>query len=137
MIRHASLYPAQPIATLAIAMVESSFQRLLVPTVGSAALLPTCSLPTLLAAVALSPVTVAADPEDGAALTGPANSLTENNLGSDRHPRPKARLDNGHRSWQVKTVCEDGYLMKVCHRDPGRSHGRGPDLPAFGDKATP
>lgn len=137
LIRHANLCSALPIGTLAIAMVVSPFWTLLVSTVGQAPLLPTGVLSTHRAAVVLPPVTVAADPEDPATATGTTNSLTENNLGSDRHPRPKARLDNGHRSWQVKTICEDGYLMRVGHRDPGRLHDRGPNLPACGDKATP
>jgi len=41
--------------------------------------------------------------------------LTEDNFGADRHPRPKAGLDNGDRSWQVETIVDGGYLMKVCH----------------------
>ncbi len=107
-------------------MVIASCRTLLVAAVGQASLLPAALLPTRLTAVVLPPVTVTADPEDTATAAGTTNSLTENNFGADRHPRPKAGLDNGDRSWQVVIIADDGYLMKVCHRDPGRSHGRGP-----------
>lgn len=133
LIRHAALCSALPICTLAIAMVVSSFRTLLVSTISEASLLPTGLLSTHRAAVVLPPVTVAADPEDPATATGTTNSLTENNLASDRHPRPKARLDNGHRSWQVKTITEDGYLMKVAIGIPA---GYTTGVPTFPPAAT-
>ncbi len=96
-------------------MVVSSIRSLLVAAVGQASLLPACLLPAQRAAVVLPPVTVAADPEDLGTAAGATNSLTEDNFGADRHPRPKAGLDNGDRSWQVETIVDGGYLMKVCH----------------------
>ena len=106
---------APPIGTLAIAMVLAPFWALLVTAVGQAVLLLARSLPTEVAAVVLSPVTVTADPEDLATTTGTTNSLTEDNFGVGRHPRPKVGLDNGDRSWQLEHLLMSGYLMKVCH----------------------
>jgi len=80
-------------------MVVSSCRSQLVPTVGVASLLSTGLLPAHLAAVVVSPVTVAADEEDPVTAAGTTNSLTENNFDRDRrHLRPQARLDNGHQS---------------------------------------
>jgi phenylalanyl-tRNA synthetase beta subunit len=87
-----------------------------VTAVGQAVLLPARLLPTEVAAVVLSPVTVATDPEDLATAAGTTNSLTEDNFAVGRHPRPKGGLDNGNRSWQLETIA--GYLMKVCHFPP-------------------
>jgi hypothetical protein len=99
LIRHANLCSAPSIVTLAIAMVVSSCGSQLVPTVGLSSLLSAGSLPAHLAAVVVSPVTVAADEEDPVTVAGTTNSLTENNFDRDRrHLRPQARLDNGHRS---------------------------------------
>ena len=106
---------APPIRALAITMVLAPFRALLVPTVGQAVLLPARLLSTEVAAVVLSAVTVATDPEDLATAAGTTNSLTEDNFGVRRHPRPKVGLDNGDRSWQLETILVSGYLMKVCH----------------------
>ena len=94
---------APPIRALAITMVLAPFRALLVTAVGQAVLLPARLLSTELAAVVLSPVTMATDPEDLATAAGTANSLTEDNFGVGRHPRPKVGLDNGDRSWQLET----------------------------------
>jgi hypothetical protein len=96
---------APPILALAIAMVLAPFRALLVTAVGQAVLLPTRLLPTEVAAVMLSPVTVATDPEDVATAGSTTNSLTEDNFGVGRHPRPEVGLDNGDRSWQLETCC--------------------------------
>jgi len=95
---------APPILALAIAMVLTPFRTLLVAAVGQAVLLSARVLPTEVAAVVLSPVTVATDPEDLATVAGTANPLTEYNFGVGRHSRPKVGLDNGDRSWQLETV---------------------------------
>src|SRR5438445_10056773 len=79
-------------------MVLAPFRALLVTAVGQAVLLPARLLSTELAAVVLSPVTMATDPEDLATAAGTANSLTEDNFGVGRHPRPKVGLDNDDRS---------------------------------------
>ncbi len=104
-----------PILALAIAMVLAPFRTLLVAAVGQAVLLPARLLPTKVAAVVLSPVTVATDPEDLATAASTTNSLTEDNFGVGRHPRPAVGLDNGDRSWQLEHLLMFGYLMKVCH----------------------
>jgi len=95
---------APPILALAIAMVLTPFRTLLVAAVGQAVSLSARVLPTEVAAVVLSPVTVATDPEDLATVAGTANPLTEDNFGVGRHSRPKVGLDNGDRSWQLETV---------------------------------
>jgi hypothetical protein len=106
---------ASPILALAIAMVQAPFWTLLVAAVGQAVLLPTRLLPTEVAAVVLSPVTVATDPEDQTAVASTANSLPEDNFAVGRHPRPKVGLDIGDRSWQLEHLLMFGCLMKVCH----------------------
>ena len=85
-------------------MVLAPFRTLLVAAVGQAMLLAARLPPAKVAAVVLSPVTVATDPEDLATVAGTTNSLTEDDFGAGRHPRPKVGLDNGDRSWQLETV---------------------------------
>jgi len=121
---------AAPILALAVAMVLASFRTLLVAAVGQAVLLPTRFEPTPRAAVVLSTVTLAADPEEPATVAGTTKSWTENNFGTGRHPRPKVGLDKGDRSWQLETVNESGYLMKVCQTgNPTVSSGWVPPFP--------
>jgi hypothetical protein len=127
---------APPIRALAIAMILAPFRALLVPAVGQAVLLPARLLSTQVAAVVLSPVTVATDPEDLATAAGTANSLTEDNFGAGRHPRPKVGLDNGDRSWQLKHLLMFGYLMKVCHTGNSTALTVGFPLPTNGDHTT-
>ena len=116
-----------PILALAIAMVLTSFRTLLVAAVSQAVLLPARLQPTEGAAVVLPSVTVATDPENLVAVACPANSLTQDNFGVGRHPRPKVGLDNGDRSWQLETRLMSGYLMKVCHTgNPTDYNGRVP-----------
>jgi hypothetical protein len=57
-------------------MIESSLETLLMATVGEAPLLPIGLLAAQRAAVALSPVAVAADPKHFAASAAPAKALT-------------------------------------------------------------
>jgi hypothetical protein len=123
-----------PILALAIAMVLAPFRTLLVAAVGQAVLLPARLLPTEVAAVVLSPVTVATDPEDLATAASTANSLAEDNFAVGRHPRPKVGLDNGDRSWQLETLMS-GYLMKVCHTGNSTALTVGFPFPTGGDQA--
>jgi hypothetical protein len=134
-IRHAGPWVAPPIFALAIAMVLAPFRTLLVAAVGQAVLLPARLLPTEVAAVVLSPVTVATDPEDLATTAGTTNSLTQDNFGEGRHPRPKVGLDNGDRSWQLETNLVFGYLMKVCHTGNSTALTVGFPFPTGGDQA--
>ena len=86
------------------------------------------------AAITLSPIAAATDPEHAVALAAVANPLTENNLAMTRHPRRQVGLDNGDRSWQGRSIPMDGYLMKVANRGPRRYKRRGPVLaPTFDD----
>ena len=118
---------APPILALAIAVVLAPFRTLLVAAVSQAVLLSARLPPTEVAAVVLSSVTLATDPENLIAVACPANSLTKYNFGVGRHPRPKVGLDNGDRSWQLETRLMSGYLMKVCHTgNPTDSNGRVP-----------
>ena len=135
-IRHANSQVAPPILALAIAMVLTSFRALLVAAVGQAVLLSACLLPTKRAAVVLSSVTVATDPENLATAAGTTNSLTKDNFAVGRHPRPKVGLDNGHRSWQLEHLLMFGYLMKVCHTGNPTALTVGFSFPTGGEQAT-
>jgi hypothetical protein len=99
-------------------------------------LLPAHLQPTGVAAVVLSPVTVATDPENLATAAATTNSLTEDNFAVGRHPRPKVGLDNGDRSWQLETILVSGYLMKVCHTGNSTALTVGFPSPTGGDQAT-
>jgi hypothetical protein len=79
MIRHAS--PAKPVGALAQSMGESASLSLLVPTVGGVSLLAARSLSAGGAAVALSTVTLAADPKETAATSSATKSHSENDFG--------------------------------------------------------
>jgi hypothetical protein len=57
---------------------------------------------------------VLADPEHCVASNGRTNPLTKNHLAMTIHVRPEAGLDNGGRSWQVRTVC----CVVTCRRLP-------------------
>ena len=127
---------APPILALAIAMVLTPFRTLLVAVVSQAVLLPARLQPTGVAAVVLSPVTVATDPENLATAAATTNSLTEDNFAVGRHPRPKVGLDNGDRSWQLETILVSGYLMKVCHTGNSTALTVGFPSPTGGDQAT-
>ena len=76
LIRHAGSDPTSAILSLAVPVIESSFGALLVATVGEAPLLPISLLAAQRAAVALSPVAVAADPKHFAASAEAAKALT-------------------------------------------------------------
>ena len=136
-IRHAFFAPRPgsptTIVALAIAVVLSPFRTLLVATVGDAMLLAKACPATQRTAVALSSITVAADPEDPAACVGAAKSLMENRFGTNRHLRPEAGLDNGQSSWQVRAIAQDGYLMKVASGDSSRC--KRPESPYFPPEA--
>jgi hypothetical protein len=59
---------AQPVSPLPISMVEPAFAALLVSATCSSLLLDSTNLTTDQTAVALSPITVSADEEEGAAI---------------------------------------------------------------------
>jgi hypothetical protein len=104
LIRHArptglavSIFP------LPVAMVQSSFRTPLVPAVGAASLPEAGFSAASGAAIAVSAIAVRTDPEHRVATTAAANPLPENHFAMSRHPCLRAGLDNGNRSWQVRT----------------------------------
>jgi hypothetical protein len=98
-------------------MIEPSFEASLVAAVGAAALPAPSFQAARIAAVTLSAVAVPADPEHCVASNGRTNPLTKNDLAMTIHVRPEAGLDNGDRSWQVKTSLLCGYRLKVARLD--------------------
>ncbi len=105
------------VPALAVTMIELSFRAALVPVVGAAALSAPGFRAAPVAAVTLAAVAVPADPEDGVAAGSRTNALTKDHLAMPIHVRRKAGLDNGDRSWQVRTSLLCGYLMKVARLD--------------------
>ena len=98
---------------LPVAMIEPTFGASLVAAVGTASLPAPSFQAARVAAVTLSAVAVPADPEHCLASNGRTNPLPKHHLAMTIHVRPKAGLDNGDRSWQVKTSLLCGYLLKV------------------------
>ncbi len=98
-------------------MIELSFRASLMAVVGAASLPAPGFNATGLAAVTLPAVAVPADPEDCVASDSRTNALTEDHLAMPIHVRREAGLDNGNRSWQVRTSLCCGYLMKVARLD--------------------
>jgi len=95
-------------------MIEPALGASLVAAVGAAALRAPGFQAARIAAVTLSAVAVPADPEHCVASNGRTNPLTKNHLAMTIHVRPEAGLDNGDRSWQVRTVC----CVVTCRRLP-------------------
>ena len=89
MIRHASTSPAKPVLSLPHAVSPSPKFSPLMAAIGRTALSPSSYLPARLAAVALAPVAMAADAEDGP--TGTTVAHSEDNLGHD-HPSSPINL---------------------------------------------
>jgi hypothetical protein len=94
-------------------MIELPFGTSLMTVVGTATLPAPGFKAAGVAAVTLSPVAMPADPEHGVASDSRTNPMTKNHLAMTIHVRPEAGLDNGARSWQVKTSLLCGYLLKV------------------------
>jgi hypothetical protein len=101
------------VSSLPIPMIELSFRASLVPVVGAASLPAPGFRAAGFAAVALAAVAVPADPEDCVASGSRTNALTKDQLAMKIHVRREAGLDNGDRSWQVRTSLLCGYPMKV------------------------
>lgn len=80
-----------------ISVIEPSCRTLLVASVRFAQLVAACQVMTRQAAVALSPIAVAADIEKLAALRGMTSSSTEGEFQGTSRPFPKAGLDNAPR----------------------------------------
>ena len=93
MIRHAGLDPATPIPALAIPMIESPFEALLMTAIGAPSLVKPRILPTGEATVVLAPITAGAQKKLGAAFPIPANPPSKAILRC-RHAHGQAALDN-------------------------------------------
>jgi hypothetical protein len=98
-------------------MIELSFRASLVAAVGAASLPAAGFSAAGVAAVTLSAVAVPADPEHCVTADDRANPLTKNHLATKIHVRREAGLDNGERSWQLRTSSMCGYLLKVARLD--------------------
>ena len=104
MIRHArSTSLVAPIVPLPVAVVQPSFPALLVAGIGAASLLEPSFTAASATAIALPTIAVRADPEHRVASNAAANPLPENHFARNGHAPPQAGLDNGNRSWQVRT----------------------------------
>jgi hypothetical protein len=115
LIRHACAPP--PVFALAVTVIEPSLGTPLVTAVGAPPLAAPSLSPACLTAIALPPVTVSADPEHRSAPRAKAYSLTQYNLAMKIHRRRQAGLDNGDRSWQVRTSLLCGHLLKVARQN--------------------
>lgn len=93
-------------------MIEPSFRALLVPFVGLPPLLTASLLAAFGTAILVAPVAVQADEKHLAAGLPQARSLEENCFVAvnRRHALSQAGLDNGIRSWQVRTSSVWSYL---------------------------
>jgi hypothetical protein len=80
-----------------VSVIEPSCGTLLVTAIRFAKLAAACQNMTPPAAVALSPIALAADIEKFAAFRGMARSSAEDEFQGTSRPFPKAGLDNGPR----------------------------------------
>jgi len=87
---------AAAIGVLTVAMIQLSFDTLLVAAIGTAPLLESGLAAAHRTAVALAAITVPANKEPGVASAVTADALVENGL-VRRHGPPPAELDNGRR----------------------------------------
>ena len=94
MIRHTTSNLAKPIISLAYPVRFSASIGPLVPEMGCTVLLPSGCLATCWAAIALAPVAMATDAEDGGA--GTTAALTKNDLGHDGFLLPGNHTTPGH-----------------------------------------
>jgi hypothetical protein len=102
LIRHANPGPAAVLA-LPIPVIQSAFRTPLMAAVCATPLPEPCFIPASGAAIALPAIAVLTDPEHCLATAAAANPLSENDFAMNRHASPQTGLDNGSRSWQVRT----------------------------------
>jgi hypothetical protein len=139
MIRHArSTSLVAPIVPLPVAVVQPSFPALLVAGIGAASLLEPSFTAASATAIALPTIAVRADPEHRVASNAAANPLPENHFAIFAHARLQAGLDNGNRSWQVRTSFNAGGRLHGCQAGTRPVARPGPSLaPTFSDDLTP
>ena len=104
LIRHAALELPATIGVLTVAMIQPTFDALLMTLIGCAMLLETRLTSTLRTAVTLAAITARADPEHRPAAGVAAKPLPENNFLMNHHPNMQAAFDNGSGSGQGKTI---------------------------------
>jgi hypothetical protein len=103
LIRHANPGPAAPVLALPIPVIQPAFRTPLVTAVGGTPLLKPRLVTASGTAIALPTITVLTDPEHRLATAATANPLPENDFAMNLHASPRTGLDNGSRSWQVRT----------------------------------
>ena len=107
------------IGFLAVPLIKPSFRSLPVTKVCSSTLLPARFVAAMVAAILLAAIAATADPKYRTAPLPPAKPLTENIFSRVSHSHPKARLDNGCRSWQLSFGCVDNLSHeRCCQRTP-------------------
>ena len=84
------MHPAPPVATLAVAMVESAFRALLVPAIGTTFLMNTHLIAADTAAIALAAVATAAEKEQRAAFAVETEPLPQYHFAGSRHAYAQA-----------------------------------------------
>ena len=114
LIHNGNCCPPSPIGPLTVPLVKPPFRSAPMTEVCGSTLLSPSFAPAMLGAISLAAVTPAANPEYGAAPLGPAKPLTENIFSRVSHSHPKARLDNGCRSWQLNAGCVDNLSIERC-----------------------
>jgi hypothetical protein len=103
LIRHANPSPATPVLALSIPVIQPAFRAPLVTAVCATPLLQPGFVTAGGTTVTLPAITVRTDPEHRLATAATANPLPENNFAMNLHASPQTGLDNGSRSWQVRT----------------------------------
>ena len=103
MIRHAELGLTAPVLALSIPVIQPAFRTPLMTAVSATPLLEPCFIPARGTTVTLSAIAVRADPEQRLTTAAAANPLPENDFAMNLHASPQTGLDNGSRSWQVRT----------------------------------
>ncbi len=127
MIRHAGLLLPLTVGSLTVAMIGSTLGRLLVSAVGCTALLPALQMTAGLAAVALAPVTGAADEKQRAAAFGPATTLTQNDNRIGHESSPGGDWTTAQDRGRLQSVCGGSPLCtELPQPDLDRVTGRGP-----------
>jgi hypothetical protein len=86
LIRHPAREPAATIGALAVAMIKTPLDALLMPPVGGTVLPAPCLTAALRAAITLAAITTDANPEHRPAIGVAAKPKPQNNFPMNRHP---------------------------------------------------
>jgi hypothetical protein len=115
LIRHAGLLLPLTVGSLAVAMIGSALGRSLVSAVGRTALLPALQTTAGLAAVALAPVTGAADEKQRAAAFGPASTLPQNDNRIGHGSSPGGDWTTAQDRGRLQSACGGFRFVQSCH----------------------